>query len=213
MKSRKDNVRQALKDLHGAKKLEYIWDYFHFYIVLGVIVIALVIVTLVQINSTGKTYAEVTVLNAYDSESCKVSLQDELNTGIEMKSGYSITVDAGLKYDPESTDTSSAEDLQVLAARIMTGEADLLVGNTAVFDSYASNGGLEDLSSVLPEDILNSEADRMYYAKDTDGNEIIAGVWTNSFSSDCSQDSVLVGIVSQSVDQAADLAVLEYLIQ
>lgn len=214
---RNKNFKKAMKELHGRKKAEYIWEYYSFHIMVALIAAVLVIVTVYQALNTDKTYAQIVVINATDEENCRIDLQKSAENDMDIPEGYTLTVDPSIEYNPENQETADAEDLQVLAAKVMTGEADLLVGNTALFDSYSANGGLKDLSDILDSESIEEYQNRFYYASDSDGKQIAAGIWITDgsplFTASCTEEQVLVGIISQSADQEADAAVLKWLVQ
>jgi|GEM_PF-4054580 len=215
-KSDRARVRAILSSLHGRRKAAYIWEYFHFYIIAAAVLAGLIIVTLLQTSAMKSTYAQLIVLNAPDPESCSAGLEEDLQEAGIPGSGGKAAVEAGLKYDPLHPESSSAEDLQVVAAELMTGEADLLAGSQSVFDTYAASGGLMDLSSALGT-AIQADSGSVYYAKDASGKEIAAGIWCGSDSplmqSACSSGKMLIGIAANSSRQEAAVRIMQYLLR
>jgi hypothetical protein len=146
--------REKLRDLHGKKKLEYIWDYYKLPITLSVCAIALLIYFIYGRLHQKDDILYVTVANIELSTEQSNQLSDgflEDFLGLD-SSKYNVLMDTNLSLvDEENSIDSQAEYAsQVkIVATAASGQQDVLLLNEYAFTSLSKNGYFVDLDEFL----------------------------------------------------------------
>lgn len=156
--------RQALKDASFKKKWEYFLDYYKWYVIGGIAVIAFVI-SIVHNALTAKESALFGYfLNTYaDAEQNDVFLNEyAAAAGIDTKE-YELTIDSSLQYTNGGMDQNSYYTIQKIMVTIAATDVDFLAGNEEAFDYYATSDTFFDLREIYTEDELEKYQDYIYY--------------------------------------------------
>lgn len=89
-----------------------------------------------------------------------------------------ISVNTGLYMNLEAADQTSAISYQAIAAMLLTGDLDLLVGNEDVISLLGSGGGLSDLQELLPGEVLAKHQEQLYLMTGEESREsYVGGIW------------------------------------
>ena len=196
----------------------YIWEYYKFHI-LGLILAAAVLFGAGQAfyRSTFDTVLHCYYLNIQNPELDLASIEEGFTDYAGLTEKQLITSEIG----SAAFDHTAAElDYAVLAkitALVMSHDLDIIVGDAASTDHYASLNGLADLEAILPPELSAQLQDQFYYAKDMDGNK-------HAFALDISgtnfakatgldQDKALLGIIAGSQREDMALTFVRYIFQ
>lgn len=157
------------KTLSGKAKVGYIWDYYKWPILVAVIVVSFVISLIHHYATYREPILNIIMINCKDSIAADDSGFDEFLT----EYGYNprnqpVSLSSSLQF-PDSEYSTSYNDYQVLTMMIAAGGQDLFFGTGDIFLDYAKQGALTDLSTVLPEELLEKYSDHLIYS--TDGGE------------------------------------------
>ncbi|MGN0142443.1 MAG: transporter [Roseburia sp.] len=153
------------KALPPKSKLQYIWDYYRWKILVTILLLAAAIslihhyvtyrdpvLTLIMINSNGYEYADTAPF-------------DQFLDYVDIDSNEYDVEFLSTPYFPEgSTNMGTYTDLEVMGVQIASGSTDIFMGNGSVYMDYLNQGALLDLSTVLPADILEQYADQLIYS-------------------------------------------------
>lgn len=152
------------KALSGKAKVQYVWDYYRWPIIITVITAAV----LGSLIHHFVTYQE-PLLNVI-----MINNPSALNT---TEDGFiEFLTDAGYEYEEDSillvSDLNFPEDGQgadynnymALSTMIAAGGQDLFFGTGTVFLNYADVGALADLSDILSPELLEKYADQLIYS-------------------------------------------------
>lgn len=167
--------KEYMKEMKKTKRAAYIWYYYKWFILLA-IGLAIVFISLgVYAYRTPTDYmAEVVLVNADTIETDKSTYFDDFITEMGYEEGYDyLLVDTSMQLDLDEANSSNSSTYQVLAAMFLTGEIDVYVSEPQLFDMMAANEGFRDLREVLPEDILEKYADKLYYCEDAETGESV----------------------------------------
>ena len=152
---------EQFKNLSPGKKLEFIWDYYRFAI-LAVICAAIILVSaLVSAITYQEPVLKLIMVNS-------LTMQDDPESGFREfleANGYPSedSVENHQIYVSDS-DTQGFQGFQVLAAEIAAGGRDVLMGTPELITSYGQAGALQDLSALLPEEVLEEYAGSRRYS-------------------------------------------------
>lgn len=201
------------KTLDRHQRLLYLWDYYKIPIGAAVLVLALVIYTLCYQMGRGKIDLYAVLVNAGkgDSQLFSQALEDSGFSNVQVSVDTSLTY-----YNAEELAEEDISTIQVLYALFSMGDMDLFAADPGVFDRYTAQDGFEDLSLLLPQSLLEANADRLIRYQTENGQEKIGGILLESDSplhkAGFYSGSVAVGIAARCEHLDEALAVIEYLL-
>lgn len=91
--------------------------------------------------------------------------------GIDTKKSNAY-IDTTMHYSPDGQNLDAYAMLEKSMAVITTGELDVVVGDTDTIDYFANSECLHDITTILPEDLLEIFQDKLYYAKLGESDEL-----------------------------------------
>lgn len=210
--------RKKLKEMSRKDKIWYIWEYYKFHILFSLIGLFLLIqVGTVMYSSSYTTLLHCMYLNSYGDEINLEPLEDGFGAYIEKGTKDIILGESAfISFDEEATEYSYAS-MAKISAMVSAQELDVLIGDTTSTDHYTTLGAFSDLEAILPEDLLASLSDRLYYATDEAGKKVAAAIDLSGtdFVKDSLlfQDKPLLGIISNSQRTPCALELIRYIFQ
>ena len=156
-KSRKIRQEQTpLRDLHGAKKIQYIWDYYKLLLVILGIFLYVIIYILYRHLTYKDTILYTALVNVYTSETLTEQLEtsflevsdiDTSKNKLHIYSGLYLTDDENNAYH----EYTYASRMKILAS--IDGELlDVVLMNKEAFDAFSQNGYLCDIDELISEE-------------------------------------------------------------
>lgn len=152
------------KDFTGRELVAYIWDYYRWWILAGLVFLAIV---------GGWLYGRITekppVLNIMMINTASETESDSFNDFLE-QNGYEVREDAVAVYDSfrfmegENIEYMNMQYEQALYAMLHSGEYEIFIGNGRIFDNYVNEGMLADLSTLLPQELLSQYEEELIYS-------------------------------------------------
>lgn len=167
----------SLHNLHGAKKIQYIWDYYKLPLAILGIFLYVIIYILYRHLTYKDTVLYTALVNMYTGE----ILTEQLETGFLKVSGIDTSTNklhiySGLYLTDDENNAyheyTYASRMKILAS--IDGELlDVVLMNKEAFDAFAQNGYLCNLDEVLKkqdtsfyEDVKPFIEDNIYIAED-----------------------------------------------
>lgn len=153
-KSKKTQEGQTpLRDLHGAKKIQYIWDYYK----LPLVILGIILYVIVYILYRHLTYKDTILYTALVNINAGETLTEQLTEGflevsgidtsdnkLHLYSGLYLTDDENNEYH----EYTYASRMKILAS--IDGELfDVVLMDREAFDAFSQNGYLCDLDDLL----------------------------------------------------------------
>lgn len=154
------------KGLSNKAKVQYVWDYYRWPIIITVCIAAFVISLISHYITYREPLLNVIMINCNDPMN---STDDGFDAFLEQY-GYenyegAISLSSSLTFY-EGQGSASYNDLQVLTMMVAAGGQDLFFGTGDRFLNYAEQGALTDLSTILPEETLEKYKDCLLYSTD-----------------------------------------------
>lgn len=180
-REKKEKLKQ-LKGLSFKQKAAYIWDYYRFWIIGTIIVVAIggnLIYTMLKPKPVYSMNLVMVNSNMYQVEETTVF------TDFEEAAGFSdpINVNSNIQLNVEMTSQTDAANYQLLSVMFMTKELDLLLADKPVFDKVGASGGFYEISDVLSEELIEKYEDRLITTTNEESKEtFICGI---RLSEDC----------------------------
>lgn len=137
-------------------------------------------------------------------------------TGIDTKK-HDAYIDASLSYSADEANFEAYIGIEKAMAVISVNELDVIVGDSEVIDYFFKSECLHDITTVLPEDLLETFQDKLYYAQADESKEKIpVGIYVtdspklNKYYHYADKEPILSFIInSDSMDNA--IAFLRYI--
>jgi hypothetical protein len=168
-----------MKDMSFGKKLSYLWDYYKWLVIGTAVMITagIILVTNYYKASHTNSILEVTLINA-DALEADQSLEfSEFIATLEDALGDEVvTVDASLSIDLEKQDAVSAASFQVLSAKLLSGDTDILVCDEELFLKEQENNAFLPLDQVLSGEDLERKGDLVTVAGKAYGIRLLGSV-------------------------------------
>ena len=175
------------KDMSLKKKAGYIWDYYKWWIIGGIIFIIAAFSFISQWRiSSRPVYLQAYFLNSnliYDPDS--TIMQDYIDMYNIDTDAYNLYIDTGSYIDPDGYDQVSMGNQMKLMASYYAGDIDVLAGPKILIDGYANADAYADLMEILPESLieeLDAKGYETYTCKNEDGRSFIAGIYLDNCS-------------------------------
>lgn len=154
------------KALTTKAKIQYIWDYYRWHIIITILAIAFIISTIHHYATYREPILNVIMINCNDTLEADSSGFDEFSE----KYGYDpvedpIALNASLVFANGDL-SSDYTNQQVLSALVAAGDQDLFFGSGDVYLDYANEGALKDLSTVLSAETLEKYQEHLLYVTD-----------------------------------------------
>ncbi len=171
----------TIKRLEPRQRRQYIWDYYKAPMLAAVLILALAAYLVLNTSRHEKTALYVVMVNSSGAEGRDAAGEDRLFGDLLEREGYDkklfrIDIDAGFRYSRNDMTEESAFTVQALAALFSVGNLDLFISDREVFDSYAGYGCFEDLEALLPQEVLGSNAGRIYRCAGGSGKTAAYGI-------------------------------------
>lgn len=172
-----DEIREQNAKLKGApfkEKLAYFKEY---YLKMTLLVVAIV-VFLGYLGYTMITAPSDTAFAAFffndAGDSSSTALADGFieHANIDTKEYYAY-IDATMSYNSEAADYDAYAGLEKTMAVIAAKELDIIVGDAQTVDYFSKAECFHDITTILPEDLLDKFKDKLYYAKVGESEDLI----------------------------------------
>lgn len=85
-------------------------------------------------------------------------------------------IDSSMTYSADFSDLDAYAGLEKAMASITANDVDVIVGDTDTIDYFTKCDCLGNLTTILPEDLLETYQDRFYFAETGSGERIPVGI-------------------------------------
>lgn len=162
------------KALSTKAKVQYIWDYYRWHIIITIAVSAAVFSLVKHYVTYEEPLLNVIMINCNDSLNATADGFNEFFDTYEYDADSDrVSLSSSLLFpeEGEDEDFSSYNDYQLLLALVAAGEEDLFFGRGPVYLNYAEQGVLADLSKILPAETLEKYENNLIYSTENGASE------------------------------------------
>ncbi|MGN0401864.1 MAG: hypothetical protein ACI4HQ_06335 [Acetatifactor sp.] len=198
--------REAVKKGTPKQKLAYFWDYYKWYVVVGICAVIILIATVHDIVSRKDVAFYACMLNLkseYMDDSSTESVKSFAEyAGIDTET-YDVRLDTSIQLGERSDVAASAT--QKLIAYIASSEVDVIVTDIDSILDFAYFGYFQDLRTFLSPEQFDAYRDSFYYVDNAIVEEAKAArqsndldyetVYSDPFKPEDMKDPVPVGII------------------
>lgn len=208
------------KALSRKAKVQYIWDYYKWHILVAICVLALLIYTIVHFITYKESVLNVIMVDCYNNLENDTAGFDDFFQKEGFDSGKEqVTVTTSLTTMMDDIDATDLSDYDSLTLRLTAGGEDLILSKEDVYMQYAAQGCMTDLTELLPQDLLEQYKDQLIYVTDSEtGASYPCGVcltkdnaWLSQY--DYYEDECYFGILTKAEHADTALAFLEYVLE
>ena len=156
--------REALKNADLKTKWQYFLDYYKWYVIGGVAVLAFAI-SMIHSALTAKDNALFGYfLNTYAEEEKTIACLNDFAESAEIDlNEYQVSIDSSLQYTAGSMDENSYTASQKIMVTIAASDVDFLAADESAFEYYANSDTFFDLREIYTEEELAIFQDYIYY--------------------------------------------------
>ena len=155
---------QKLSDQPFSKKMEYFWDYYKVHVIVTVVLALMFGSMLHTIVTRKETVLSIAYINAFPNVEDEIFIEDfESHLGLNLKK-QQVILDSTYYIEDESTSPYAATYSQKFSTNAMAGKLDVVLADTTNFDFYGNQGFFQDLTNILPSDVLTKYTNDLYYA-------------------------------------------------
>ena len=166
-----------------SKKLEYFWDYYKIHVMITVFLACMFGSILHTIVSQKETLLSIALINAFPNAEDEFLMEDFENyLGLNSKK-QQVLIDSTYYLDDDSTSPYATTYSQKFSTNAMAGKLDVVLADSRNFEFYGNQGFFQDLSLILPKELLDMYQDSLYYVDhpyDETSNLVPIGIQINS---------------------------------
>lgn len=156
--------REKFSELSSKEKIEYIYDYYKWWIV-GPIALIIVLCMLIRtvIDNKRPTYLDVEMINSYfavdETNTVEEDFVKEYNVDLET---YHLYIGTSISLSEEAFDTTMIANQQRLVGLYSAGQLDVIIGPVETMEGAANCNAYADLTNIIPQDLMDELVDREY---------------------------------------------------
>lgn len=208
--------REKLKAMTPKDRLWYIWTYYKIYFIglLVVLAIAHAVAGALYQNSFEDVFYCMYLNNQSDPPLDTAPLESGFSAYLGLGDKQRITTESAfISYDEAANEYSYAS-MAKISALVASKELDAIIADTASLQHYSALGGMLDLKTHLPADVLTLVQDHLLTFPGEDGQERAYGIsLEDTWFADAShlaQDPPIFGIMANSLHKDTAAEFLRY---
>ena len=157
------------KSLSTKQKIEYVWDYYKWHVVILVFVISMIVSTVQNAINYKEPLLNIIMLNSYGAmmntedhgfeEFFERYNYDSFDGAVEIKKDLTFSREGELNYE-------DYQNYEVLFSLLVGQEYQMILGTGEKTLDFLNQGFLSDLSTILSKDILERYKNQLVYFED-----------------------------------------------
>lgn len=168
---------EKFKSYSPREKLDYIWDYFRWHILIAIVILCLLVSWIYGIATHKDPLLRIVMINSYGENSSSESFESFLEqSGYEYYDG-AVTVNKNIQLNSDSP-AINVGAMEILVCTLAARDADIYFWNEPKLYPVLEDGTLMDLRQVISEDLLEQYKDNLIYGQNPDtGEQYPCAVW------------------------------------
>ncbi len=169
-------TREKLKSMKFTDKVVFIVQYYGLKILAVIAAIALVIYLIVHFAFAKEVVLNIVAVNAQDIATTSAAdeqsfYEDFLKTHVEDTDDAEVGIASNVSVSEDESNSAGMQNLRAIQVQLMAGTVDDVLADEAFATSLGEMGYLADITTILPQDVLDKYADDIVYATSVDTNE------------------------------------------
>lgn len=165
----KQDLKKTWHTLNRKEKWQFFKDYYLVKLLVAIIACSAVIYTLVITLGphTEKVFYAAVLQDSLDTEGVK-NMESDLSDLLHVGKHEIVSIDTSFNFSDENTTFSGSDKLTTI---LYSELIDVIITSPEHFEEYAYYGDLKNLSTYLPDDILNALSDCLISSKVNEDEE------------------------------------------
>lgn len=169
-------TREKLMSMKFTDKVVFIVQYYGLKILAVIAAVALVIYLIVHFAFAKEVVLNIVAVNAQDIATTSAAdeqsfYEDFLKTHVEDTDDAEVGIASNVRVSEDESNNAGMQNLQAIQVQLMAGTVDDVLADEAFATSLGEMGYLADITTILPQDVLDKYADDIVYATSVDTNE------------------------------------------
>lgn len=169
-------TREKLKSMKFTDKVVFIVQYYGLKILAVIAAIAFVIYLIVHFAFAKEVVLNIVAVNAQDIATTSAAdeqsfYEDFLKTYVEDTDDAEVGIASNVSVSEDESNSAGMQNLQAIQVQLMAGTVDDVLADEAFATSLGEMGYLADITTILPQEVLDKYADDIVYATSVDTNE------------------------------------------
>lgn len=217
LKEQFQNEKAKLSKMNAKAKIDYIWEYYKYWIIGTIAGIALIYgIVDAQIENSKDTYLYLTMVNSSMVSSGETTLMDDFAAYAQVdQSKVKLNLDTSIQMKTDMSDEYSMNSSAKMFAQFAAKTIDSTIMNKDMIDFFVDKDAFADLEQILPADFYNAHKDNFIKGTDSEGNEFICAIDISDSKifqkTDSYMETPYYGIIVNSENQENSIQFLEYL--
>ncbi|MCJ7841727.1 hypothetical protein MUB24_12630 [Lederbergia sp. NSJ-179] len=161
-------LREILSEMSTKEKMNYIWEYYKYFIIGFIVLVIFIVYTVYSIANKKEDILNIVLITDYASpeqvEQVKENLYHNFLTDEERDTSNIIIQTLRLK----SEDMQAGVEMQKLAAQLSAGDIDFFIADQDFFEQMNQEGQLLSFQELEGIDDLPFQKEQLFYADDND---------------------------------------------
>lgn len=163
----RDEIKEQtakFSELSLKKKIEYVWDYYKWYIIVGLAVMVFGTIFVRDYKDNLRpTYITVEMLNSYFAYDTTNTVSDDFINQYNIDTNeYKLYINTGMNLAEQGFDTTMLANQQKLVSMYTAQDLDVVIGPVQTIEGAANCDCYGNLNEILPKDLIDELVDREY---------------------------------------------------
>ena len=166
--------KTAFKDLSRKAKVQYIWDYYRWHIIVAVCVIGFIISLIVHYVTDKESVLDILMVSTITPYSDNTTSTNEFfeQEGFSDKE-QEISIDTSVLVSDNAEHTVDYANDENISLKLAFGGTDIFFAPEFIFERYANQGCIMPLTEYLSEEEIAQYDDILVYATDSETHETV----------------------------------------
>lgn len=178
LKEQFQNEKAKLSKMNAKEKIDYIWEYYKYWIIGTIAGIALIYgIVSAQIENSKDTYLYLTMVNSSMVSGGETTLMDDFATYAQVdQSKVKLNLDTSIQMKTDMSDEYSMNSSAKMFAQFAAQTIDATIMNKDMIDFFLDKDAFADLEEILPAEFYKEHEDNFIKGTDSEGTEFICAI-------------------------------------
>lgn len=169
--------KEIMRDMTFSRKVSHIWYYYKWFILGTIFIVGCIISLIVSIVSQKEVVLNVVIADNITEEGPRFIIKG-MSERLHIDEKQEVLVDTSIHMDDKLNGSTVIYDsIEKFNTLIVVGDYDVVIDEGIVPQNYSGQDAIMDLRTLMTKEQQKKFRDRFYIKKDSEGNEIVAGLF------------------------------------